>query len=1211
VHRVGSQILGERYEILRRIGAGSMGVVYAARDRVRGEVVALKTLAHADPAARVRLKQEFRALADVGHPNLVALHELHADERACYFTMELVEGATFLEHVRPVDAPARPPAGADELDAFARAAAFPEARLDLARLHAALGQLADAVAVLHRAGVAHRDLKPSNVLVTPAGRVVVLDFGLATAATHDDPDGLTGTAAYMAPEQAAHAPGGPASDWYAVGVMLYEALAGRRPHVGPLLQVLRDKRSVDPPPLPADAPPALAGLCADLLRRDPDARPGDAEVLRRLARDPALATPPPRAALVGRARHLAALQDALAATARGQAVAVHVHGPSGAGKSALVRRFLAELAAADPPPLLLTGRCHVRESLPFKALDPVVDGLARVLAGLPDDEARALAPRDLWALARLFPALQAAAAGQASADVDQATLRRRAFAALRELLARLAARRRVVIAVDDLQWADADAAALLADLVRPPAAPPLLLIVGFRGEEVAHRPFLRALLAACDGDARRALEVGPLGDAETRELVVGLIGDPAAARPFLAPIVRESGGSPFLAEQLAHHVTHEPGVGATGVTLAEMIDAKLRRAPPGARALLDVLALAGQPLPAAVARAAAGLADERPLVKALRAAGLLRVAGDDALECYHDRIREALAARLEGRPRAAVHRALADALLAGPRPDPAARFIHLRGAGDREAARRAALAAAQEAAAALAFDQAAQFFRHALDDMPEADPDRVRAEEGLADALAAAGRCKPAAEAYLRAAALLAGPRAIELRRAAAEQFLVSGHADEGRAALQGVLAHIGLRLAPTPRRAVLSLLQRRLQLRLHGLRFRLRAEHEVPADELLRVDICAAVAVGLSMNDTIRGADFQARATLLALRAGEPNRLSRALGMEASFVASAGTAARAQAAALVDAALALARSTGRPEVLAHAHTAAGACAYLAGEWRRAAELCAAGDAAYADHVPGATWIKTTLRRFWLGALLYLGDLPPLRARLHAFMRDAEDRGDLYALGELRLRMNLAWLLDGEVDEARRQLGLALRPWSRGAFHLPQMNGLLAQTQLDLYTGDPAAAAARIAEQWPALTRSMLPRVQLVRVEAHGLRGRAALAAAAARVAGAELRAVDRDIAALAREPVVHAAPLAELLRAGRYAAAGRPDAALAPLRAALAGFRAAEMALHAAVAARALARRLGGDEGAALARDAAAWARASGVHDLAAVARALAPGLD
>ena len=1269
---LGTQPLGgTRFRIRGRLGAGSMGIVYEAHDRERDEIVALKTLLNAEANALYRFKREFRALADIHHRNLVALHELWVDEQQCFFTMERVVGCTFLEYVRPEHGPSiddptfegfDPENDTGELTGThapaPRLAAPGPGTVDLTRLRSALGQLADGVVALHQAGIVHRDLKPGNVMVNEEGRVVILDFGLATELTkplapggaqeHED-DGLTGTAAYMAPEQVTHGRGVAASDWYAVGVMLYEALSGTRPYTGALLAVLLAKRTHDPPPLAQvapDAPHDLTLLCEMLMRRDPDARPDDAEVLRLLGRvgpdagasgSGAIPRGSEATTLVGRVAHLQALRDAFAATARGQAVSMYVHGPSGTGKSALVRGFLAELSAQDPRPVILSGRCHLRESVPYKALDPVVDSLSRFLVAMPEDQARVLMPRDLWALARLFPVMQTVVdelhgRGPAAVVIDQVELRRRAFAALRDLLGRLADRRRVVITIDDLQWADADSVTLLEGLLRPPDAPALLLIASFRSEEIEHQAFLRELLAHTGTPARRGLAVGPLAPGEVRRLLFDLLGDPEAALPFIDTIVRESAGSPFLAEQLAHYVSHEPGVGATGIGLAEVIDAQIRRQAPEARPLLDLLAVAAHPIRPAVAFRAAGLGgDERPLVNSLRTAKLVRLtAGRDQLELYHDRIRETLAAQVGPDRRPAIHRALAEALVASGADDPEVLFVHHHAAGQLEAARSAAVRAALKAAGALAFDQCAQFYRRALDlgdDLrhtpgPHTDTasvtSRARLEEGLADALANAGRCEPAAAAYQRAASFHQGPKALDLTRLAAEQLLVSGHHAEGRVVLQGVLAQVGLQLAPTPRRALLSLIKRRLQLKLHGMRFTLRPESEVPPEDLMLIDICTVVSMGLSMNDNIRAAGFQSYGTLVALKAGEPIRLSRALGMEASLVASAGASARTQALRLSQAALDLAHQVGSPAAIASALLHAGACAYLAGgEWKRAARLCSEGEAIFREKVAGSTWAKTTIRRFWLGSLMYLGELAELRRRLGEFLGDARDRGNLYALTDMRARLNLAWLIADEPAEGRRQLADAMSSWPTDGYHVQHFNALLSRVQADLYEGDPAAAVPRIEAVWPALTGSLLMRIQLVRTEAHQLRARAALATLAALAAAGRpptrdaVKAIEREVEVLAKEKTPWIDPLAELLRAGLHRVQGRPDAAIEPLRRAIRSFRAQDMALYAAVAERQLGLLIGGDEGTRLRADAESWMAAQTVRDPAAIARVFAPGLE
>ena len=202
-----------RFTLVRRLGAGGMGVVYEAYDQQRGELVALKTMKRVNPLALVRFKQEFRSLSDITHRNLVNLYELFAVEDRWFFTMELVEGGSFFSHIRHGPDPAS--FRLNEVDASnVRSEPVhprrpkPQFSLDETRLRDALRQLAEGVDALHRAGKLHRDIKPSNVLVTVEGRVVLLDFGL-TADLESLGRGravdrqVVGTVGHMSPEQAA------------------------------------------------------------------------------------------------------------------------------------------------------------------------------------------------------------------------------------------------------------------------------------------------------------------------------------------------------------------------------------------------------------------------------------------------------------------------------------------------------------------------------------------------------------------------------------------------------------------------------------------------------------------------------------------------------------------------------------------------------------------------------------------------------------------------------------------------------------------------------------------------------------------------------------------------------------------------------------------------------------------------------------------------
>jgi hypothetical protein len=206
------------YDLVRELGRGGMGIVYEAYDRKRRHMVALKTMQGVGPSALYRFKAEFRTLAGLTHPNLVTLYELVAEGGLWFFTMELLEGPSFLAHVRPAvwAADTQDPVGLvapPARDQPAEATRPPPGLTapQLGHLRDTLRQLAAGVHALHQAGKLHRDIKPGNVLVTRQGRVVLLDFGLAADLDRSGQHlslqpRLLGTVAYMAPEQAACRP---------------------------------------------------------------------------------------------------------------------------------------------------------------------------------------------------------------------------------------------------------------------------------------------------------------------------------------------------------------------------------------------------------------------------------------------------------------------------------------------------------------------------------------------------------------------------------------------------------------------------------------------------------------------------------------------------------------------------------------------------------------------------------------------------------------------------------------------------------------------------------------------------------------------------------------------------------------------------------------------------------------------------------------------
>jgi serine/threonine protein kinase len=1378
---LGSDFAGtDRFRIVRQLGAGGIGVVYEVVDRARGTRVALKTLQRLDGEHILRFKKEFRLLQDLHHRNLVQLGELLEVEGRWFFTMELLPGVDFFSYVTGRPLPAGfsdtgailvPPSAS--LDAMTEDASTATAltssppgseatgeaageagtgtprrqhTLDEARLREGLRQLATGLEALHRAGMIHRDVKPQNVMVcsgstwAPAGeptgeiddgpapeddRVVLLDFGMVgdTRAWDDDDRNAGGTPAYMAPEQAAGA-AVMASDWYAVGVMLYQALTGIRPFDGHVAYVLMEKQRRDPVP-PSLVDPGLAvpgdleALCMRLLARDPTARPTGAEVLARLAgatsmvpllgaheTGPVLAEPD--MALIGREDEMRALHAAWMRTAPGRPVVALVQGVSGMGKTALVdgfARMLATEGSAGPAALVLRGRCYEREEVPYKAFDGVVDALSRFLKarapdprqpdrkprGEPDGGAPGRSPepsseaapetlptapptappeastgativdrpghtprsasgpgqrpgsagidaavqrwmeQELPWLVRLFPVLDRVLPGRmaevaAGETRDPFELRRRGFAALKSLLALLVAHRPVVLVVDDVQWGDRDSVALLAELLAPPAPPGILFVATHRSEEASH-PVVAALRHAVavelPSSAVRELEIGPLGEGDCYALArmlghhlaaSGATQKTARALDAIARgAAREAHGSPFFAGEMMRYLV-SAGADARGMTLDGVIAARYRQLDAQARALLDVVALAGRPVAQAVALRAAGLEETaRVPVNALRAGHFARTRGpapEDAIEPYHDRIREAVVAELRGRGdehvRASYSR-LAAALEQSADDDVEMRVLCYQGAGQTELAAHWALRAAEQAERALAFDRAAQMLRLALSLGAGGDVTALKAR--FADALAHAHRGTEAADAYLDAASGVEPTQALVHTRQAAEQLLRSGSIDRGIELLGQVLTASGLTIPRSDGRALLSLLWRRLRLRLRGLRYRPRAQ--VPADAERLADACWAGAVGLAVVDPIRSADFAARLLLMSLGLGDEKRIVRALAIEAGNRATAGNESEARVAALLRMVDEIAGRLDHPYVTGAAALARGSVAMLNGRWRDAREHGERAERIFRERCTGVSWEIASARLFQFTGLYYLGNWRTLRERVLDVVRRAEERNDLYALTSVASFSAYSSLLVDDVTGARRAVERIQGKWRARGYHLQNYYQLLGHLQIDLYEGNGARAWERLHRDLPRQGRAMVARVQLVRVVLTHTRARCSLSLAAQGQDrdGKLLRAAEQAASHIERERLAWGDPMAAAVRAGIASCRGDQGAALALLDRAIEGFDRADMGFFAAAARLRQAGIAGAERGRDRLAEAEPVLRAEGLVNPDGLADMLIPG--
>ena len=1268
----------ERFQVRRPLGQGSFGHVYEVFDTHYNTVVALKLLHEPRPIALYRFKQEFRLLGDLVHPNLVTLYELHSEGNQWFFTMEYVEGAHFTSYVRSMSAslslsesphdrtetvlPSLPPAGTGSgashphdatatLSPTYRSGEFPIPReawptaspfvVDPERLRAAFYNLALGVRALHAAGIVHRDLKPTNVLVTPTGRVVVLDFGLAKelapAPQDQTPEGIAGSPSYMAPEQWSGEGISEATDWYSVGVMLYEALSGIRPFYGNSSE-RRELQRLGPVPLPQvtqGLPKDLSDLCMRMLEPDPSRRPGFEEILACFAPkgDAAgsrghEALPERGRSLVGREAELAVLEEAFQQTTAGKPGIVYLHGKPGMGKSTLLRHFVDSLHRRGA--VALVGRCYERESVPYKALDSLFDSLVRYLLRLPPEEAKALLPERFHELLPVFPILRVVAERLAPTPAPaepQEPLQARWHVAtvLKELLRRIAGRGPLVLCLDDLQWGDVDSARLMAELLSPPDMPTFLLVASYRSGEAQGTPFLQELerLLAHSlvlGTPREAV-LGPLPAEEATRLALFRMGASShEARLQAERIIREAEGNPLFIEELARTEPDSgPATAEAGehVTLSDVLARRFRQLPEGARRLLEVAAVSGRPTEETVVleAAQAGHTALSALVL-LRAQHLLQGhTGDSSrLEVAHDRIRESVLAQLKPATLAGHHRRLAEVLEARPEPDPERLALHLHGAGELRKAAVQAVLAAERAAKALAFHRAADLFGSALEwsdgatdsGLPEPRMLRLRRAEARANA----GRGGEAGPLFLQVAEEGPEEHGLDLRRRAIESLMLSGRIDEGLTLVKPVLTRVGLSYSDSTAVTLGGVAWNMVRLMAGGAKLRKRPE-PVPAELHARTDMTWALGKSLASIESLRAMGFQIQSLRLALESGDPARASRALtafGALWLFQGTRGSVERGSR--YLEQGKALAQELKDPALIGFAETYQSTRSYVLGEWRTALAEADHGMGLLQEHGVDVIWETNVGRTQACLVLQATHGLRELGQRASEWFRVANEVGDLFSRVTASFSTALCLISQGQTDEARQLMTEMMAGWSRlGA--IQHGFQVLRETLAELYEGKLEESRVRLEKAWPSLVAGQWLRGQLGRFELYGLRARISLALAEREPQRREelVRSARKDIALLAQEIRRDTPSLVHLLQAGAARLSDQPEQALTHLSAAIDGYDAAGMPTLAASARLWKGELVGGEAGKELVTRATTVLRGEDIREPRRWAAVLAPG--
>ncbi|MGB8875277.1 MAG: protein kinase [Solirubrobacteraceae bacterium] len=774
-----------RYELKRSLGWGASKEVFLARDIRLDREVALGRVrsTRTSRGMPARVLQEIQTTAQLDeHPHIVTVHDVIQEDDATWIVSQVVRGGS----------------AADLLDAHPDGLPV----TDAVRIGS---QVADALHFAHEHGVIHRDVKPGNVLLAPPDNTALLaDFGVAFLP--DQPrltlEGVAvGTALYMSPEQARGEAVDPRSDLYSLGAMLFELVCGRPPFLGDTVAALVAQHLFEPAPDPArlnpEVPPALARLILQLLNKQPEARPSSALMVSRalealqaqplvgvhvdvsqpLPLPSPLITDPERS-FVDRRSALVDLRDAWARAERGRPHLALITGEAGIGKTSLAAAFAQSVHAEAA--VVLYGRC---DEDPLVSYQPFVGALRHLITHRPElvTELESGWTAELGELGRLVPELRRRLPPAPTAESGTQTPDRyELFETMLALLAPAASHDRLLIVLDDVQWADEPTELLLRHLMRAAISGVLVLITRRPPKPQERDPVAKVAvdLKREPGGHGRLLRVAIDGlDAESTYELASARRERPVDREFSQLLQSETAGNPFFIEQVLTGL-RDADLSATRRAAAalrslgvpqevqEFIEYRLKEFTLDAQELLMQASVCGPEFRLDVLTELRGARAESviDLLSEPIAAGLVVEPHIGRYAFSHALVRETLYDRGLGKnQRAQLHLRIGETLERMPSrtvsaAELALHFHAAREIGGADRAVKYALAAAERTSEALAYEEAAEFAQEACQALeclgPARDVERCRVLRFVGRLRWQAGDQHGAQEACLRAAAV-------------------------------------------------------------------------------------------------------------------------------------------------------------------------------------------------------------------------------------------------------------------------------------------------------------------------------------------------------------------------------------------------------------------------------------------------------------------------